>query len=71
MRPLEAAVDGRLVPARVRRAAALFGTLGDRLRQLALQTGISIFGLASLGALVADSADQVIAVRALMASARR
>ena len=45
----------------------VFGTLGDRLgRKLALQAGISIFGLASLGALVADSADQVIAVRALM-----
>ena len=45
----------------------VFGTLGDRLgRKLALQAGVSIFGLASLGALVADSADQVIAVRALM-----
>lgn len=45
----------------------VFGTLGDRLgRKLALQAGISIFGLASLGALVAGSADQVIAVRALM-----
>jgi EmrB/QacA subfamily drug resistance transporter len=45
----------------------VFGTLGDRLgRKLALQAGISIFGLASLGALVADSADQVIAVRAAM-----
>ena len=45
----------------------VFGTLGDRLgRKLALQSGVSIFGLASLGALVADSADQVIAVRALM-----
>jgi MFS transporter, DHA2 family, multidrug resistance protein len=44
-----------------------FGTLGDRFgRKLALQVGISIFGLASLGALVADSADQVIAVRAAM-----
>ena len=31
-----------------------------------LQAGISIFGLASLGALVADSADQVIVVRAAM-----
>src|SRR3954452_25586456 len=45
----------------------VFGTLGDRLgRKLALQAGISIFGLASLGALLADSADQVIAVRAAM-----
>ena len=45
----------------------VFGTLGDRFgRKLALQTGVSIFGLASLGALVADSAAQVIAVRALM-----
>ena len=45
----------------------VFGTLGDRFgRKLALQAGISIFGLASLGALIADSADQVIAVRAAM-----
>jgi MFS transporter, DHA2 family, multidrug resistance protein len=45
----------------------VFGTLGDRFgRKLALQAGVSIFGLASLGALVADSAGQVIAVRALM-----
>jgi predicted MFS family arabinose efflux permease len=45
----------------------VFGTLGDRYgRKLALQAGVSIFGLASLGALVADSADQVIAVRAAM-----
>ena len=45
----------------------VFGTLGDRFgRKLALQTGVSIFGLASLGALVADSADQVIVVRAAM-----
>ena len=45
----------------------VFGTLGDRFgRKLALQVGVSIFGLASLGALVADSADQVIAVRAAM-----
>jgi EmrB/QacA subfamily drug resistance transporter len=45
----------------------VFGTLGDRFgRKRALQAGISIFGLASLGALVADSADQVIAVRAAM-----
>jgi EmrB/QacA subfamily drug resistance transporter len=45
----------------------VFGTLGDRLgRKRALQAGVSIFGLASLGALVADTAGQVIAVRALM-----
>ena len=45
----------------------VFGTLGDRFgRKRALQVGISIFGLASLGALVADSANQVIAVRAAM-----
>ena len=45
----------------------VFGTLGDRFgRKLALQAGVSIFGLASLGALVADSADQVIGVRAAM-----
>jgi EmrB/QacA subfamily drug resistance transporter len=45
----------------------VFGTLGDRLgRKRALQAGVSIFGIASLGALIADSAGQVIAVRALM-----
>jgi EmrB/QacA subfamily drug resistance transporter len=45
----------------------VFGTLGDRLgRKLALQAGVSIFGLASLGALIADSANEVIAVRAAM-----
>jgi len=45
----------------------VFGTLGDRFgRKLALQAGVTIFGLASLGALVADSADAVIAVRAAM-----
>ena len=45
----------------------VFGTLGDRFgRKLALQAGVSIFGLASLGALIADSADQVIVVRAAM-----
>jgi EmrB/QacA subfamily drug resistance transporter len=45
----------------------LFGTLGDRFgRKLALQAGVSIFGLASLGALVAGSAGEVIAVRSLM-----
>jgi EmrB/QacA subfamily drug resistance transporter len=45
----------------------VFGTLGDRYgRKLALQAGVTVFGLASLGALVADSADGVIAVRAAM-----
>jgi EmrB/QacA subfamily drug resistance transporter len=45
----------------------VFGTLGDRFgRKLALQAGVSIFGLASLGALVVDSAEGVIAVRAAM-----
>ncbi len=45
----------------------VFGVLGDRFgRKRALQLGVSIFGLASLGALVADSAAQVIAVRAAM-----
>jgi len=45
----------------------VFGTLGDRLgRKLALQAGITIFGLASLGALIADSAAEVIVIRALM-----
>jgi EmrB/QacA subfamily drug resistance transporter len=45
----------------------VFGTLADRLgRKLALQAGVTIFGLASLGALVADSAAQVIAVRGAM-----
>jgi EmrB/QacA subfamily drug resistance transporter len=45
----------------------VFGTLGDRYgRKLALQAGVAIFGLASLGVLVADSAGQLIAVRALM-----
>jgi EmrB/QacA subfamily drug resistance transporter len=45
----------------------VFGTLGDRLgRKRALQAGVSVFGLASLGALIADSADQVILVRAAM-----
>ncbi len=45
----------------------VFGTLGDRFgRKLALQAGVSIFGLASLGAVVASSADQVILVRAVM-----
>jgi EmrB/QacA subfamily drug resistance transporter len=45
----------------------VFGTLGDRLgRKLALQAGITIFGLASLGALIADTAGEVILIRALM-----
>jgi len=45
----------------------VFGTLGDRLgRKLALQSGISIFGIASLGALIADTSGEVIAIRALM-----
>jgi EmrB/QacA subfamily drug resistance transporter len=45
----------------------VFGTLGDRYgRKLALQAGISIFGLASLAAPLASSAGQVIAVRAAM-----
>jgi MFS transporter, DHA2 family, multidrug resistance protein len=45
----------------------VFGTLGDRLgRKLALQAGIATFGLASLGALVADSASEVIVMRSLM-----
>src|SRR5262245_53837442 len=45
----------------------VFGTLGDRFgRKRALQAGVSIFGLASLFAVVADSANQVIGVRAAM-----
>src|SRR5262245_24374146 len=45
----------------------VFGTLGDRFgRKRALQVGVSTFGLASLAATVADSAGQVIAVRAGM-----
>jgi MFS transporter, DHA2 family, multidrug resistance protein len=45
----------------------VFGTLGDRLgRKLALQAGIAIFGLASLAAPLAGSAEAVIAVRAVM-----
>ena len=45
----------------------VFGTLGDRYgRKLALQAGISIFGLASLAAPLASSAGQVIAVRGAM-----
>ena len=45
----------------------VFGTLGDRFgRKLALQAGVSVFGLASLGALFAGSAAAVIAVRAGM-----
>jgi MFS transporter, DHA2 family, multidrug resistance protein len=45
----------------------VFGTLGDRYgRKRALQAGVSIFGLASLGAIVVDSGGGVIAVRAGM-----
>jgi MFS transporter, DHA2 family, multidrug resistance protein len=45
----------------------VFGTLGDRLgRKLALQAGITVFGVASVGALVADSSGEVIVIRALM-----
>jgi EmrB/QacA subfamily drug resistance transporter len=45
----------------------VFGTLGDRYgRKLALQAGVSIFGLASLAAPFASSAGQVIGVRAAM-----
>lgn len=45
----------------------VFGTLGDRLgRKRALQAGVSIFGLASLGVLAADSAGELIAVRGAM-----
>ena len=43
------------------------GTLGDRFgRKLALQLGLGIFGGASLGVLVVDSADGLIAIRGLM-----
>jgi EmrB/QacA subfamily drug resistance transporter len=43
------------------------GTLGDRFgRKLALQAGLAIFGGASLAVLVVDSADGLIAVRAIM-----
>ena len=45
----------------------VFGTLGDRLgRKLVLQVGVTIFGLASLGALFADTSGHVILIRALM-----
>ena len=45
----------------------VFGTLGDRYgRKLALQAGVSIFGLASLAAPLASSSNQVITVRAAM-----
>ena len=45
----------------------VFGTLGDRFgRKLALQAGVTVFGLASLGALIADTANEVILIRALM-----
>jgi EmrB/QacA subfamily drug resistance transporter len=43
------------------------GTLGDRFgRKLALQTGLAIFGAASLAVLVVDSANGLIVVRAIM-----
>ncbi|HET8756711.1 MAG TPA: MFS transporter [Solirubrobacteraceae bacterium] len=43
------------------------GTLGDRFgRKLALQTGLVLFGGGSLAVLAVDSADQLIAVRAVM-----
>ncbi len=45
----------------------VFGTLGDRLgRKLALQAGVAIFGLASLGALIAETSGHVILIRSLM-----
>jgi MFS family permease len=45
----------------------VFGTLGDRFgRKRALQSGIAIFGVASLGALFADTAGEVIVIRAFM-----
>jgi EmrB/QacA subfamily drug resistance transporter len=45
----------------------VFGTLGDRFgRKLALQAGVTLFGLASLGALIADSSGEVIVIRSLM-----
>lgn len=45
----------------------VFGTLGDRFgRKLALQAGVTVFGLASLAAPLAGSAGQLIAVRAGM-----
>jgi EmrB/QacA subfamily drug resistance transporter len=45
----------------------VFGTLGDRFgRKLALQAGVSLFGLASLAAPFAHSAGQLIAVRSVM-----
>jgi EmrB/QacA subfamily drug resistance transporter len=43
------------------------GTLGDRFgRKLALQTGLALFGGASLAVLLVDSSSQLIAVRAAM-----
>ena len=43
------------------------GTLGDRFgRKRALQAGLAIFGAASLAVLAADSANQLIAIRAAM-----
>jgi MFS family permease len=43
------------------------GTLGDRFgRELALQTGIALFGLASLAVVFVETSTQLIAVRAVM-----
>src|SRR5262245_40477960 len=43
------------------------GTLGDRFgRKLALQTGLALFGAASLAVLLVSSSGQLIAVRSLM-----
>jgi MFS transporter, DHA2 family, multidrug resistance protein len=43
------------------------GTLGDRFgRKRALQTGIALFGLSSLGVLFVETSTQLIAVRVLM-----
>src|SRR5215217_355938 len=45
----------------------VFGTLADRLgRKRALQAGVVVFGLSSLAAPLADSANQVVAFRAAM-----
>ena len=55
--PLPAAVDGRLLPAGVRRPAAGVRDARRPLRpaSVALQAGVSIFGLASLAAPLADT----------------
>ena len=48
------------------------GTLGDRFgRRKALFAGLGIFGAGSVLAALSGSADELIAARALMASARR